>query len=299
MDQATSPPLLTVVIPTTAESSRKLSLARAIESIHRQDISADIVLIVNGTLFDKELFISLQKREDLKVFYLDEGSLPKAIHFGVSKVTTPFFAFLDDDDCYIENTLYKRMKPLLNDDSIDFVVNNGFNYSNGADVVRTQKFPVGRSEAAGLILQENWLASCGGIYRRTTINADFFENIPKYLEWTYLGFKLATTKKGCFLSMPAFRIYESTLSLSKSNDYTLGMMHGLRQIIELSPEKLRRQVKIKYGKMLHDLSSNYLSEGEIKLALKFHLSSLIMPKGYLYIYYSRHILSRLFFFTGH
>lgn len=283
---------LTVIIPTTAEARRASCLFRAIQSIQEQgDLKKDILLIINGRLFDKDLFDSLKKRDDLKVLYLEEGNLPKAIHFGVLNVTTPFYCFLDDDDCYLPNTLQQRLQPLINNQVVDYVICNGFNYVNNVDIKRIKNFPVNQDDAASMILKENWLASCGGMYRKSTIGQECFEKMPQYLEWTYLGFLLATTRKGVFLNTPVFRIYDSPISLSKSKEYFLGMLEGLEQIIEISPDNLKRDVKTKYGKMLHDLSSYYLNDNKILVAIKFHLLSMSNPLGYNYIAYSRHIMA--------
>jgi hypothetical protein len=285
---------LTVIIPTTAESKRSTGLFRAIQSILEQNaLKIDILLVINGHLFDKSLFDSLQKRNDLKITYLEEGNLPKAIYFGVSKVTTLFYCFLDDDDCFLPNTMQQRLQPLLNDRSVDYTVSNGFNYINNIDSQRTKNFPNHCDNAASLILRENWLASCGGIYRKATISQNCFENMPKYLEWTYLGFLLATTKKGIFLVTPAFRTYDTPASLSKSKGYSLGILKSFEQIIAISPDSLKRETEIKYGKILHDLSSYCLENNQIIDAIKLHILSLSKPSGYKYLAYSRYILSHI------
>lgn len=286
--------VLTVIIPTTAEARRGESLERAIQSIRQQaNVKTKILLVINGVIYDKNLFKRLQSRKDLKTFYLEEGNLPKAIFFGVKNVQTSFYSFLDDDDCYIPDTLYQRLTPLLSDDTIDFVVSNGFNVINGGDVLRSKNFPDSQSNAAYLILKENWLASSGGIYRKSTIDEHYFKNMPKYLEWTYLGFLLATTKKGVFLGRPAFQIYDSPISLSKNSEYSLGMLKGLKTLIEIAPNELKKETKIKYGKLLHDLSSYYLSNNQIFKSMYFHIASIMFPSGYLYVAYSRHIFLKI------
>lgn len=287
-------PLLTVIIPTTAEESRENSLLNAINSINNQnEIPIEIILVINGKIFKKTLFESLIKRADLRVLYQEEGNLPKAIYLGVSNITTNFFCFLDDDDRYIENTLPERLKPLLEDNAIDYSVCNGFNVSGYEKHIRTTRFPQNQQDAAELILEENWLASCGGIFRKSSVPIQFFEEMPKYLEWTYLGFILSTTKNGFFLNKPGFMVYESKISISKSAEYSIGMIQSFEKIIAIAPNNISHKIKTKQGKMLHDLSSYFLLKNQLKNAVKFHLLSLLKPSGYKYISYSRHLIYSL------
>ena len=69
-----------------------------------------------------------------------------------------------------------------------------------------------------------WLASCGGLYRTSMVDVRAFAGLPRFLEWTYLGLKLASTRRMFFLDQPTFRVHDSEDSLSKSVDIGLGQL---------------------------------------------------------------------------
>lgn len=287
-------PIISIIIATTAESHRKESLYRAINSINNQeDCKSQLIIIANGTIFDPDLINSLKKIPDINFHYLEIGNLPNALHYGVKQVKTSFFSFLDDDDIFLKNTFKEKLDPMLKNTEIDFVVTNGFNYRNNCDKLRTINFPKESKNAANMVLEENWLASCGAVYRSSSFEPDYFKEIPKYLEWTYIGFKISNTKRGHFINTPTFRIFDSVNSLSKSIDYHEGVVNAIQKITEIAPQALKKETKKKYGKALHDTSSEYLKNNKIKESILNHLKSLTMPNGITYLSYSRHIISKI------
>src|SRR5690348_6425889 len=105
---------ISVIIPTTCETRRWASLRRAISTAASQEnVSTEVIVIVNGDRVDPECFKQLRGMHNLKVVIQKEGSLPLALRYGRSLVSSPFFCFLDDDDEYLPGGLWQRLQPML------------------------------------------------------------------------------------------------------------------------------------------------------------------------------------------
>jgi hypothetical protein len=52
---------------------------------------------------------------------------------------------------------------------------------------------------------QNWLASCGGLYRSRSVSIEYFDEEATYFEWTLLAYKLASKLKMAFVDVPAYR----------------------------------------------------------------------------------------------
>ena len=37
---------------------------------------------------------------------------------------------------------------------------------------------------------ENWLASCGGLFRSDRVSIDYFDGVTRHYEWTFLAYSL-------------------------------------------------------------------------------------------------------------
>ena len=149
-----------------------------------------------------------------------EGSLPAALRHGRSLVDTPFFGFLDDDDEYLPDAIAIRLAAFASDAAIDAVATNGFTNIGGVDRVRHEHPDAAATDPLRALLRENWLASCGGLFRTDRVTVDFFDGVTRHYEWTVLGFKLAASRRVLYVDKPTFRVYDSPGSLSKSRAMT-------------------------------------------------------------------------------
>ena len=280
---------VSVIIPTTCELRRKESLWHAINSIVQQDIGdIEVIVVVNGKRFDPELFAQLKADARLKVYYQEEGSLPAALRLGRTLVTRVFFSFLDDDDEYYPGALRIRLAPMLRNSSVDLVVTNGYAMERGMRQLRVRHPHAINREPLVALIKENWLASCGGLFRSATITLDYFDGHTKYFEWTLLGFRLALAqRKILFLDEPTYCIHETPQSLSKSRGYhqsLIGFLHFL-MTLDSSPHVLKA-IKPKLAAAWHGASDDYLKAGEKTQAWRCHIKSLCYPSGWKYLGYS-------------
>lgn len=283
---------INVIIPTTCEARRWSSLKRAISSVTSQkNVDVDVIIVVNGTRFDPGCYKELRNMPGLTVVYQEEGNLPLAVKLARSLVTAPFFAFLDDDDEYFPGTLWSRLQPLLVDETVGYVASNGYRCIGNQDVQDITNIEAVQRDPLCALIRENWLASCGGLYRSVSVTEDYFDGRTRYFEWTLLAFKLASTLKMVFVDAPTYRIHDSPSSLSKSEAYREAEVGVLNQILALElPANVKSGLRIKLGKAYHSLSNYYRQEGELKRAWSYHLTSLRYPEGLRYLTYTRRLL---------
>lgn len=284
---------VSVIIATMASAQRKQSLFRAIDSVRNQlEVEVELIVVVNGSYADPEVLKQLMAASDLKVIRQEEGNLPRALRNGREQISKPCFAFLDDDDEYLPDTLAHRVNLLMDRPDADLIISNGYYIDlSGSRSVYLSQFEEAKSDPLGSLARFNWLASCGGIYRTATIAKDYFDGKTQYFEWTYLSLKIALDKKIYFDDVPAYLIHQSPTSLSQSDAYLQAEVEFLRHVVQMPlPDELRRAMRIKLGRACHNRSDYLRSKGERSAALKFHLLSLKEPGGWQYLSYSRRIL---------
>lgn len=282
----------TIVIPTLAVRPKELE--RAIASLLEQNGGGVVPLVVvNGDRYDPELVEHLRQRRDIRFHYLEEGNLPKAIAYGRGKVDTSYFGFLDDDDVYLPDALAKRYCPFEMNPEVDVVVGNGWRESAGKKELIWTDITDIEADPAASVLDANWLASCGGLFKTDTVGTECFSAEIRYLEWTYLAFYLALTRRISFVSEPTFVVHDSPGSLSDSDAYVDGHSKVLNRMLELEmPRSLRNKLYNKLSDVYHSQSSHYLRRGVISAAWKCHLRSMVGIHGFLrYGLYTRHLLT--------
>lgn len=274
------------------EAARQVSLSRAIESaLSQTSVAVELIVLVNGNRYDPELLDRLRADARLRVVYQEEGSLPAALRHARTLVTGEYFTFVDDDDEYLPNALRIRLEPMLTNLTLDVVATNGYRaapddvrYIGNADAIN-------RDPLAAMI-DQNWLASCGGLFRSSAIHAEYFDGKTKYFEWTLLAYRiLFAGHKVLFLDAPTYRINDSPGSLSKSLEYRRASAGFIEYLLTLHPpRRIAYALKRKLSAAQHDLSSQLLKSGDRKNAWRFHLKSLSGPGAWRYLIYTRRLL---------
>jgi len=288
-------PEVTVIIPTVGDDRRGQTIWRAIESAGpRSGASTRIVVVINGKRYSETLVGRLRATAGIECAYVEAGSLPLAIRHGRSLVGSEFFAFLDDDDEFLENGLRTRVDVLRGDPDAAFVVTNGWVSSGGGDEpqIRLTAQEI-EADPLGSLLLENWVAtSASGLYRTSAVSTEDFEAMPAYLEWTYVGFRLAG-RPFRFLDRPTYRRYDLPGSVSKSQAYRVGMVQALQSILRLPlPSWVRAGLRRKLGALHHTLSTAFLEERSLTQAWRHHCLSLAYPGRWRYALYTRALFHR-------
>lgn len=282
---------VSIIICTTCETRRKDSLLRAIDSVVVQtDVTPEVIVVVNGNRFDATLLASLRANTKLKVAYLETPSFPAALSHGRALVTSEYFCFLDDDDEYLANALATRVRLIVEDSALDAVTTNGYAGTNNE--LAYSKVDHINGDPILALANNNWLASCGGLYRTQSIGRDIFENLPKYIEWTMVAFRiLLAGKRLKFCNVPTFHINDTTESLSKSESYRMSAGGSMEAILELRlPARTMKPLKRRLMAARHDLSVHHLQTGNRKAAWKYHLLSMTGLSGLKYLSFTRHLL---------
>jgi glycosyltransferase involved in cell wall biosynthesis len=287
-------PSVSVIIPTTCESRRQTSLLRAISSAQGQEgVDAKIFAIVNGDRVDLTLFEKLKSIEGLEVHRLSIGSYAQAVVYGRSVVRTDYFSFLDDDDEYLPKALRVRVAPMIDESWIDFVATNGYRNLQGEDQPAFRDTADIEQDPLMSLLQRNWLASCGGLFRTATVTSHYFDRDVAGTEWTYLAFHLLQKLRVKFIDVPTFRVNDTPGSLSKSVTCQLSetQVNTIDKMIGLNPNTSLLPILFKHrSAALHEAADVHRKSGNYYLAWRFHLSSLRHHSGWKYIWFTRRLL---------
>lgn len=289
-----SEPQVTVIIPTVGDEKRADTIWRAIDSAGpRSGVSSRIIVVVNGRRFSEELLGKLRATPRIECVYRSAGSMPLALLAGRELVQSEFFAFLDDDDEFLEDGLGRRLEVLRQDPGCAFVVSAGWLRTQQEDVPQTSlRARQIEADPLGCLIQENWVAtSASGLYRRSQVTEEDFRGMPAYLEWTYVGFRLASRLPFRFLDTPTYRRFDLPGTVSKSRAYHAGMIPALHTICGLAlPAPVRRALRRKLAAAHHHLSVLDLGSGARLAAWRHHLASLRLPGGLRYLSYTRRLL---------
>lgn len=292
---ATQTPV-SIIIPTTCERARWESLQRAIAGVlSQQGVEAQVIAVVNGKRYDAACLTALREKEGVTVLYRETGSAPLAQAAGREAVNTPFFAFLDDDDEYLPGALAVRLAPLLAEPNLDFVVTDGYRRRGGREERAIGDRGAITADPIGALCERNWMASCAGLFRTSTVTPRYFADPAPYMEWTYLAFRLTACLKMRWLATPTYRIHDSPVSLSKTDAYLRSELDILQRVLALPlAPRARRAVRRKLGRACHAFAEKSRRHGSRSAAWRFHFDSLRQPGGWRYLPYSRKLLRDLF-----
>ena len=284
--------IVSVVIATTCEASRRTSLMNAIHSVLSQKtVETNVIAVVNGNRIDSECLEQLRNMPRVEIVMQAVGSYPRALQSGRARVQAPFFAFLDDDDEYLPGALEQRIALLLSDPTLDFVASNGLRRLGGFYYPVVKQAETVHLDPLLALASGNWLASCGGLFRTSTVGIDYFDGATSHLEWTFLAYKLALTRKCAFVDKPTFVINNSPGSLSKSDAYAEAEAHVLPKILTLNlPEPVRRDVRKKLGRALHNIATRKIARGKRWQAWRYHVASVCCLGGSQYLLFTRKLI---------
>ena len=285
-------PKITVVIPTTCEAKRAHSIRRAVDGVLAQHgVDVSLVIVVNGKRFDPALLCSLANDSRIVVHRLDEPSYPAACRHGRSLVATEYFAYLDDDDEFLPNALATRVAPMLADPSVDFVATNGYLEVGGSESIAYAPSARIDDEPLEELLRANWLQPCGNLFRSASVTLEDFDGTTKYYEWTLLAFRLSQRLKLRFLNVPTYRKHDTPDSLYKSAGVVEGAVVVLDMLAAMNTKaSLRSTLARLRGGALHAISDFHRAAGNYGAAWRYHAASLMHPRGWRYLPYTRHLL---------
>lgn len=283
-----------VIIRTTAEKHRATSLERAIDSILQQEhVITHPIIVANGDRYDPQLLEKLSTRKDLHFEHFSPGSTGKALSRGRALVSAPYFAFLDDDDVLLPDSIWRRLQIFAQDATTDLVVSNGYLVSPD-ESVRTdiESLADCQQDPLAAIIQQCWLDPCGGLFKTDRMPQELFDAGIDYHEWTYLAFRIAyAARKIAFIDIPLYRRNDTPNSLSKTTEYGDAALKVLALMRNYQlPKHVKALLERKYRAELHLLAKKRHEEGHYLAAWEAHLKSLQPPDTLKYVLFSRKLI---------
>jgi hypothetical protein len=256
-------------------------------------VRASVVIVVNGTRFDRALYDELQHTPGVRVVYQQPASIFLARRCARDQVTAPFFGFLDDDDALLPGALRARVDALAADPDADAVVANGWLVDGTREIPMLDDVARTRADPLRDLMRANWLATASTLFRTASIPPDFFDVGIRSIDMTYVAFRLAREKKVAFIDIPTYRKTFSDDSISLSDDWALQAPATLKKLLEFDmPRPIRRSLRHKYACAAHHASDIHRVREELRLAWRFHLQSLADPRGFIaFALYTRRLLA--------
>jgi glycosyltransferase involved in cell wall biosynthesis len=281
----TPAPLVTAIVPTLGDEARKGSLLRAIDSLRNAArwTRLQVVVVVNGNRHAGSVLAALAAM-DLRVLRIVEASLPAALLAGRRAVEGEYFCFLDDDDEYLPGAIDARVAALARQPEAALLAANGYRCRAGHDTLALSHLRAAERDPLSALFHENWLPSCGGLFRSRLVEDVFFTEPHGYLEWTWLAFRMAVAgRRVAVLDEPTFRIHDTAASLSKTAMYTSSHVALYRRMLkEPLRDDIRRLVRQRLATALSMDSVARLQGNDLRAAWREHLEVLTMPGGWRY-----------------
>jgi glycosyltransferase involved in cell wall biosynthesis len=293
---------ITVIIPTLAQASRASALRTAIDScLSQREAGVAVLVAINGTQYDNELRLDLERDARITTSYDPVGNLPRAIAEGRSRVRTQFFTFLDDDDYLLPGSLTERVARLAAAEDTDALVSNGYRYAAAESALilgDDQSLLETTADPLKALFSANWLASCGGVYRSASISTEFFQDTVQYCEWTYYAFMLASGYRIAFDPAARYMICDTEQSLSKTpygRAAELLLWSKVAGLLDRRPD-LTPRLWDRVADAHHACSEHFRHTGLTREAWKHHGLSLLVRRGIglRYAFYTRHLIVDLF-----
>ena len=287
---------VSIIMPTEARAERAESLRRALQSVISQEgVRCVPILVVNGAAAHPPLLRELARSRAVRLVRLEMPDLPAALRAGRDQVGTPYFAELDDDDELLPGALAARVEAMQARPDVDVVVTRGFVDQQGRRAPNIADLESLQPDPLRALLDHNWLTPCAGLFRSATIGPQYFAEIPAYLEWTYVGLRVALDRRILFTNRLTW-VYraDTARSLSKSRSYVLQQPVALERLLALPlPADVRRRLERRRRMTLHAAAQLELQSGNPGAAWRWHLRSLAGAGGWRHALYTRRLLSAL------
>jgi hypothetical protein len=284
---------ISVIIPTTANSVRAPFLMAALNSIFSQSEHRAVpIVVVNGPNYVPDLLATLRSDTRLRVLYREQPGEMGAVVAGRRAVDSAYFGILDDDDIYLPNAFATDIASLNAAPEADAVVTNGFRRTEAGTSLFLDDFSKISSDPLLMMMRQNWLTSAGALFRTDAVGEEFFAEAPTMLEYTYIGLRLALTRKLRFTDTPTF-IKQDLLAdaITRSSAYVTLQPRALEHIMTLTlPPKVKYHLKRKLAASRHHVSTLELSERRLRPAWRAHLESMGSLYGLRYLPFTRHLV---------
>jgi len=207
-------------------------------------------------------------------------------------VKTPWFTALDDDDFLLPGALLLRVRALEERSDCAAVITNGYRRNGSGDELHVKADNRVHADPLRTMLEGNWFLPGSWLCRTDKVGVNIFEEMPSYLECTYLALRIAAEHPIVWRDTPTV-VYSvgSPAAESLSRAYVLGQVAGLRRIIALNlPEDVRRALRARIAGAYHSAADHERMAGARLAAWRWHVASLMQPSGWRFLPFTRHLL---------
>ena len=287
---------LDVVVRTLGDAQRSALLFRALDSIQNQHgVSTRAIVVVNGDRYDTHTMAKLESRPGIVLHRLQEASMAGARAAGRRLVMADYFAYLDDDDVLIADSLPEPLEWLESHPDYDVFISNGYFVKEGGELSEfihiADHIRIGQPALS--LLDDGWLAPGTSVFRTKSIPQSMLDSRWGQMEWTRLAFELCVEKKRLhFMNVPTALYYDTPGSMSKSVEHLEALLELMRSV--RSDSRMSREVRVKadkkYHNALHIFAARSAAKGELWRAWRYHFSSMRPPYTLDYLLFSRKLL---------
>ena len=249
-------------------------------------------VVLNGALRDPDVERTLRKDSRVMLVVRESRGLPAALAAGRAMVTSPWFTALDDDDFLLPGALQLRVRALADRPDCAAVITNGYRRNGSGDELHVRSGSGVHEDPIRSMLEGNWLLPGSWLCRTDLVGVDVFEQMPSFLECTYLALRIAAEHPVLWCDTPTV-VYSvgSPAAESLSRASVLGQVQGLRRIIELDlPSDVRRALRSRIAGAYHAAADHERMSGALLAAWRWHAASLMQPSGWRYLPFTRHLL---------
>lgn len=100
---------LSIIIPVY---NGEKTIQRALDSLLKQSEQVDIIIVNDGSVDNTEKIIKEYKNSNIYYFYKENEGISEARNYGIRRVKTEFFGFLDSDDYVKEDMAFKMLNAI-------------------------------------------------------------------------------------------------------------------------------------------------------------------------------------------
>jgi glycosyltransferase involved in cell wall biosynthesis len=286
-------PAVSVIIPTLGLHERAASLQAAIESVLDQaGVCPAVIVVLNGRERCPDVERALRENRRVRLLVRESRGLPAALAAGRAMVEAEWFTALDDDDLLLPGALALRVQALEGRGDCAAVITNGYLRTGDRDVLHMRAGHGVSADPLRAMLEKNWCLPGSWMCRASMVGIDVFEEMPSFLECTYLAMRIACEHPVLWLDEPTV-VYRvgSPGAESLSRAYVLGQVRALRRIIALNlPDDVRRDLRTRIAGAYHSASDHERASGAMGEAWWWHAASLLQPSGWRYLSFTRHLI---------
>jgi glycosyltransferase involved in cell wall biosynthesis len=286
-------PAVTIIIPTLGLRERAASLQAAIESALTQaGVCPTVIVVLNGQRRCADVEDALRNDSRVTLVNREAPGIPDALIEGRTRIETPWFTALDDDDLLLPGALLLRIRALEQRIDCAAVVTNGYKRHGARDDLHIPANQDVNADPIRSMLERNWCLPGSWLCRTSLVGVSTFQGMPSHLECTYLALRIASEHPIIWVDTPTV-VYTvgSPEAESLSRAFLLGQVHALRCILTLRlPSDVRRAFRERIAGAYHVAADFERNSGDAGQAWRLHAASLLHPSGWRYVPFTRHLL---------